>query len=262
MARAKKEQTEQTEQTTEQPEVEKSPEQVAIAEAIENDTLQELHDAEGTPDDLKTLIVVYQSLLGALGAEAGATIAARTNLESFQPKKVKAKKAPKEKAFNEVKALKDAMGTETPLESLATLVEDERISEDLKNAIITYTTLAGLTLPEGILEAAWATLGNFGRKGKARTQNPSGPREHFKIEVDGVTYDTLTGAIRAQGIGKEEVTTASGKVTTGEDLAWRKIRGPLIAKGEVEYEGKTYKKVAVEPQAETAQEAESASTEA
>jgi hypothetical protein len=227
-----------------QPEVESTAlteEQIALNVAINDGTLSALRDAETTSGALVTLITIYMALQGAIGDEAGATVNALANLKAFQPAKVKAAKVPKEKAFNEVKALKDAMADEhDAVAALDILVTDERISEDLKNAIITYTTLLHIDgIPQAITDGAWETLGNFGRKGKSGTRVASGPRVAFGIEVDGVVYGALTAAIKAQGITKE--ITGDNK-SDDADIAWRTIRPKLLKDGVAEYNGVTYTK--------------------
>ena len=202
--------------------------------------LSVLKDDEGTTEKLATLITVYIALQNALGDDAGATVNARQNLVNYKPAKVKAAKkpkepkAPKEPKFNERKALAEALETD----SLAILEQDERISEELKNAIITYTTLRGLDLPEAIVDAAKATLASFGRKGKSG--GTSGPRQSFGVEVNGVVYATLTSAISAQGITK----VVSGENKSDDaDIAWRTIRPKLIKDGIANYNDATYSKV-------------------
>lgn len=199
--------------------------------------LSVLKDDEETTEKLATLITVYIALQGALGDEAGATISAHQNLVNYKPAKVKAAKkpkAPKEPKYNERKALAEALETD----SLSTLIDDERISEELKNAIITYTTLRSLDLPEAILDTAKATLVSFGRKGKSG--GTTGPRQTFGVEVNGVVYATLTSAIAAQGI--EKVITGENK-SDDADIAWRTIRPKLIKDGIANYNDATYTKV-------------------
>ena len=218
-------------------------EQHLLIAAPESDNVVEslsvLKDDEGTTEKLAQLITVYVALHGALGDEAGATINAHKNLVTYKPAKVKAAKkpkepkAPKEPKFNERKALTEALDTDT----LSTLIDDERISEELKNAIITYTTLRGLDLPEAIINAAKATLASFGKGSKGGT---SGPRQTFGVEVNGVVYATLTSAIAAQGI--EKIITGENK-SDDADIAWRTIRPRLIKDGIANYNDATYTKV-------------------
>jgi hypothetical protein len=215
-------------------------EQHLLIAALESDNVVEslsvLKDDEGTTERLAQLITVYVALHGALGDEAGATINAHKNLVTYKPAKVKAvkkPKAPKEPKFNERKALIEALDTDT----LSTLIDDERISEELKNAIITYTTLRGLDLPEAIINAAKATLASFGKGSKGGT---SGPRQTFGVEVNGVVYATLTSAIAAQGI--EKIITGENK-SDDADIAWRTIRPRLVKDGIANYNDATYTKV-------------------
>ena len=220
-------------------------EQHLLIAALESDdvigNLSVLKDDEGTTEKLATLITVYIALQNALGDDAGATVNARQNLVNYKPAKVKAAKkpkepkAPKEPKFNERKALAEALETD----SLAILEQDERISEELKVAIITYTTLRGLDLPEAIVDAAKAILASFGRKGKSGG-GISGPRQSFGVEVNGVVYATLTSAISAQGITK----AISGENKSDDaDIAWRTIRPKLIKDGIANYNDATYSKV-------------------
>jgi hypothetical protein len=229
--------TEQTEAP--QVEVQLTDEQIALVNALDGDgNLSELRDAEGTSESLKTLIIVYLALLTALGAEAGATLAALGNLRAYQPAKVKAVKAPKAPkvpVFNEVKALKDALAAEEPFAELLTLVEDERISDGLKIAIQTYTTLANLPLDQAIIDGAKDTLARFG-KGRTGTVT----RTIFNIEANGVVYSTLTGAIAAQGI--EKVFSTEDAKHDDAGIAWMFIRPRLLKEdgASVEYNGVVY----------------------
>jgi hypothetical protein len=243
------------------PVVELNADQLAVQSALASESpeneLQQLKDAETTPENLKVLITVYLALAGALGFEAGATIAARTNLEAYTPAKIK---VPKEKAFNEIKALKDTLASEEFLSELVTLQDDERISDELKIAIQTYVTLANLPLDQAIIDGAKETLANFGRKGKSGTRAPSGPRVAFGIEVNGVVFSALTAAIAAQGITKE--ITGENK-SDDADIAWRTIRPKLLKDGVAEYNGVTYTKTdapATEEPEEPVEKTEEAAT--
>jgi hypothetical protein len=219
-------------------------EQHLLIAALESDdvigNLSVLKDDENTTEKLATLITVYIALQNALGDEAGATANARQNLVNYKPAKVKAAKkpkepkAPKEPKFNERKALVEALETNT----LSVLEQDERISEELKNAIVTYTTLRDLgTLPEAIIDAALVTLSKFGRGSKS---GQGGARQSFGVEVNGVVYSTLTSAISAQGI--EKVISGDNKADDA-DIAWRTIRPKLIKDGIANYNDATYTKV-------------------
>ena len=221
-------------------------EQHLLIAALESDgvigNLSVLKDDENTTEKLVQLIIVYVALHGALGDDAGATISARQNLVDYKPAKVKAAKkprepkAPKEPKFNERKALAEALETDT----LSTLEQDERISEELKNAIITYATLRGLDLPEAIIDAAKATLASFGKGSKGSKGGTSGPRQTFGVEVNGVVYATLTSAIAAQGI--EKIIIGENK-SDDADIAWRTIRPKLVKDGIANYNNATYTKV-------------------
>lgn len=219
-------------------------EQHLLIAALESDdvigNLSVLKDDENTTEKLATLITVYIALQNALGDEAGATANARQNLVNYKPAKVKAAKkpkepkAPKEPKFNERKALAEALETNT----LSVLEQDERISEELKNAIVTYTTLRDLgTLPEAIIDAALVALSKFGRGSKG---GQGGARQSFGVEVNGVVYSTLTSAISAQGI--EKVISGDNKADDA-DIAWRTIRPKLIKDGIANYNDATYTKV-------------------
>jgi uncharacterized protein YutE (UPF0331/DUF86 family) len=217
-------------------------EQHLLIAALESDdvidNLSILKDDEGTTEKLATLITVYIALQNALGDDAGATINAHQNLVNYKPAKVKAAKKPKEpKApkFNERKALAEALETD----SLSTLIDDERISEELKNAIITYTTLRNLDLPEAIIDAAKITLAKFGRKGTTKTQNT----EAYSVEVNGVVYSTRSKAVRAQGFGAELVMVGD-KERKAEDLVWRSISSQFNKNDTAVYDNVTYTKVA------------------
>ena len=218
-------------------------EQHLLIAALESDgvigNLSVLKDDENTTEKLVQLIIVYVALHGALGDDAGATISARQNLVDYKPAKVKAAKKPrepKEPKFNERKALAEALETDT----LSTLEQDERISEELKNAIITYATLRGLDLPEAIIDAAKATLASFGKGSKGSKGGTSGPRQTFGVEVNGVVYATLTSAIAAQGI--EKIIIGENK-SDDADIAWRTIRPKLVKDGIANYNNATYTKV-------------------
>lgn len=242
MAKNKFESNDQAEEVVTE-EVVLTKEQHLLVAALESDcvlaNLSVLKDDEETTEKLATLITVYIALQGALGDDAGATISAHQNLVNYKPAKVKAvkkpkePKAPKEPKFNERKALTEALETDT----LSVLIDDERISEELKNAIITYTTLRGLDLPETIIDAAKATLASFGKGNKGGT---SGPRQTFGVEANGVVYTTLTAAIAAQGI--EKIITGENK-SDDADIAWRTIRPKLIKDGIANYNDATYTKV-------------------
>lgn len=220
-------------------------EQHLLIAALESDdvigNLSVLKDDEGTTEKLATLITVYIALQNALGDDAGATVNARQNLVNYKPAKVKAAKkpkepkAPKEPKFNERKALAEALETD----SLAILEQDERISEELKNAIITYITLRGLDLPEAIIDTAKITLTKFGRKSTTKTQNT----EAYSVEVNGVIYSTRSKAVRAQGFGAELVMVGD-KERKAEDLAWRSISSQFNKNDTAVYDNVTYTKVA------------------
>ena len=182
---------------------------------------------EGTPEKLPSGGVRKPK------APRAAAATAKPRKPRVAPVAPKAPKAPKEPKFNERKALTEALDTDT----LSTLIDDERISEELKNAIITYTTLRGLDLPEAIINAAKATLASFGKGSKGGT---SGPRQTFGVEVNGVVYATLTSAIAAQGI--EKIITGENK-SDDADIAWRTIRPRLIKDGIANYNDATYTKV-------------------
>lgn len=220
-------------------------EQELLITSLESDdvvgNLSVLKDDPDTTEKLTQLITVYLALKGALGDDAGATVNALDNLNNYQPAKVKKPKEPKAPKFNESKALKDALESDEP-DTLYTLAEDERISEGLKNAIITFVTLRDLnSVPDVIVDAAKDTLARFGKK--AGSRSASGPKEAFGIEANGIVYNTLISAIRAQGIGKELVQVGE-KEHQAEDVAWRKIRVPLLRDGIANYDNVTYTKVA------------------
>ena len=221
-------------------------EQHLLIAALESDdvigNLSVLKDDEGTTEKLATLITVYIALQNALGDDAGATVNARQNLVNYKPAKVKAAKKPKEpkapkERFNERKALAEALETDSL--STSGLIDDERISEELKNAIITYITLRSLDLPEAIIDTAKITLAKFGRKGTTKTQNT----EAYSVEVNGVVYSTRSKAVRAQGFGTELVMVGD-KERKAEDLAWRSISSQFNKNDTAVYDNVTYTKVA------------------
>ena len=221
--------------------VELTKEQHLLIAALESDdvigNLSVLKDDEGTTEKLSQLITVYIALQGALGDDAGATINAHQNLVNYQPAKVKKPKEPKVPKFNESKALKDALESD----ELDILVQDERISDDLKNAIITYTTLRDLgTLPEEIVDAAKETLARFGKKTGSRST--SGPKEIYNVEVNGITYANRTEAVKAQGYG-EELIKIGDKEHRAVDVVWRKISAQFVKNDVAIYDNITYTKV-------------------
>ena len=221
-------------------------EQQKIRTALENndvDTLKGINTVDGASNKLVVMIATYLALSTALGADAGATKHAYQNLWNYKPEVEKAAKAKKEPAFNEKKALKDALASENVDESLVSLLGDERISSDLNIAIVTFRTLSALPdLPEEVLAAAKATLESFGSKpGKGKSSHAN--REAFHIEANGIVYTTLAGALEANGNSKTEL--VGEKKHRQLDIAWRATRGKILAEGVAEYNGVTYTKVAV-----------------
>ena len=218
-----------------------------VRNAITDDNfeaLETIKTAETTAPSLMVLITTYVALLNALGPETGATIHARENLWNYKPPIEKAKKEPKALAFNEVKALKEALAEENSNAALTKLLADVRISEALSIAIVTYQTLAGVEgLPEEVTSAAKATLESFGSKsksGKTRTQSSSKAEFHVQVDDD-LIYTTLTAALLAQGYSRDKLV---GEKNHREiDVVWRQIRGKLLKECSAELDGKTYKQV-------------------
>lgn len=217
-----------------------------VRNAITDDNfeaLETIKTAETTAPSLMVLITTYVALLNALGPETGATIHARENLWNYKPPIEKAKKEPKALAFNEAKALKEALAEENSNAALTKLLADVRISEALSIAIVTYQTLTGVEgLPEEVISAAKATLESFGSKsksGKIRAQ--SSHKAEFHVQVDDLIYTTLTAALLAQGYSRDKLI---GEKNHREiDIVWRQIRGKLLKEGFAELDGKTYKQV-------------------
>lgn len=249
--KAKEEVVEQAEvEQQEAQAVELTAEEQAVQDALSADdhisALTSLRDSDVPSDTLKTIISTFLALTNALGADAPATQHALSNLQNFKSAKVKAPKgpkAPKEPKFNEVAELKKVLAEETP--NFQPLLDNDKVSGELKIAITTYTTLAGLDgIEKSVVDAALATLANFGSKGKRKV---SGPTEEFNVESDGVTYKNLAAALRAHGHDNELVDIGDGKKARRIDIAWRAVRSKLLA-GElgvaVEHAGKTYTKVA------------------
>lgn len=222
-------------------------EEQAVQDALSADdhitALTDLRDSDVPSDVLKTIIGTFLALTNALGADAPATQHALTNLQNFKSAKVKAAKgpkAPKEPKFNEVAELKKVLAEESP--NFQPLLDNDKVSDALKIAITTYTTLASLDgIEQAVVDAAKATLANFGSKGKRKAS--SGPTEEFNVEFDGVTYKNLAAAVYAAGYTKE----LNDKNQRECDIAWRAIRTKLLAAkigDTVEYDGKSYTKVA------------------
>ena len=209
------------------------------------EALETIKTAETTAPSLMVLITTFVALFNALGADAGSTTHARENLWNYKPPVEKAKKEPKAPAFNEVKALKEALAEEDSNAALTKLLADERISEALSIAIVTYQTLAGVEgLPEEVTSAAKATLESFGSKSKSgKTRAQTSNREQFHVSDGTNVYTTLAGALVANGHSKDKLV---GEKNHRElDVAWRKVRPVLLEKGEAELDGVTYSKVAL-----------------
>lgn len=234
-------------EAVEQEVIELTAEEQAVQDALAADdhlaALSDLRDSDVPSDVLKTVISTFLALTNALGADAPATQHALSNLQNFKSAKVKAAKgpkAPKEPKFNETAELKKVLAEEVP--NFQPLLDNDKVSDALKVAITTYTTLASLDgIEQAVVDAAFAALTNFGSKGKRKA--PSGPTEEFNVEFDGVTYKNLAAAVYAAGYTKE----LNDKKQRECDVAWRAIRGKLLAAkiGEsVEYDGKSYTKVA------------------
>lgn len=226
-------------------------EEQSVQDALSADdhiaALNDLRDSDVPSDVLKTIIATFLALTKALGADAPATQHALTNLQNFKSAKVKAAKvpkAPKEPKFNEVAELKKVLAEETP--NFQSLLDNDKVSDALKVVITTYTTLSGLEgIEQAVVDAAKESLVNFGSKGK---RSGSGvPKEDFNVESEGVTYKNLAAALRAHGHDNEFVEVGDGKKARRIDIAWRAVRGKLLA-GElgtaVDHAGHTYTKVA------------------
>lgn len=245
------EQQEEVQTETVEQVVELTVEEQAVQDALSADdhigALTQLRDGDVPSDVLKTVISTFLALTNALGADAPATQHALTNLQNFKSAKVKAAKgpkAPKEPKFNEVAELKKVLAEEAP--NFQSLLDNDKVSDALKIAITTYTTLAGLdNIEQAVVDAAKEALANFGSKGKRKTS--SGPTEEFNVESDGVTYKNLAAALRAHGHDNEVIDLGDGKKARRIDIAWRAVRGKLLA-GElgvaIEHAGHTYTKVA------------------
>lgn len=251
MAKKEKVQEAQTEQAQDEQVVELTVEQQGIKDALSADdhiaALKELQASDTTSERLGTIIATFLALTNALGADAPATKHALANLESYKPdaaKKQKAPKAPKEPKYNELKDLQAALSAEGKIGALTALSEDTRISSGLSVALTTYLTLVNLDVDQAVKDAALVTLSSFGKSRGSRAQ--SGDREVFHVQTsnDGKIYTTLCGALEGQGILKTEIVTVGDKQRSAQDIAWRAIRGKLLADGAAEYNGVTYSKVA------------------
>ena len=233
--------------------VELTAEEQAVQDALSADdhlqALTDLRDSDVPSDVLKTIISTFLALTNALGADAPATQHALSNLQNFKSAKVKAAKgpkapkAPKEPKFNEVAELKKVLGSEEP--DFQSLLDNDKVSDDLKVAITTYTTLASIDgIDQSVVDAAKTTLANFGSKGRRKA---SGPTEEFNVESEGVIYKNLAAALRAHGHSNDLVDIGDGKSARKIDIAWRAVRGKLLAGElgtEVNHAGHTYTKVA------------------
>lgn len=226
-------------------------EEQAVQDALSADdhlsALSALRDSDVPSDVLKTVISTFLALTKALGVDAPATQHALTNLQNFKSAKVKAPKgpkAPKEPKFNEVAELKKVLAEETP--DFQPLLDNEKVSDALKIAITTYTTLASVEgIEQSVVDSAKAVLVSFGSKG--RRSASTGTVQDFNVESEGVTYKNLAAALRAHGHDNEVIELGDGKRARRIDIAWRAVRGKLLA-GElgitVEHGGHSYTKVA------------------
>jgi hypothetical protein len=226
--------------------VEEQAVQTALSADDHIEALTNLRDSDVPGDVLKTVISTFLALTNALGADAPATQHALTNLQNFKSAKVKAAKgpkAPKEPKFNEVAELKKVLAEESP--DFQPLLDNDKVSDALKIVITTYTTLAGLeSIDQAVVDTAKSALANFGSKSKRKT---SGPTEEFNVESGGIIYKNLAAALRAHGHDNEVIEIGDGKKARKIDIAWRAVRGKLLA-GElgtaIDHAGHTYTKVA------------------
>lgn len=222
-------------------------EEMAIHDALNSDdvfgSLAELKTSEKLSDIAKTIISTYIALSNALGEDAPATLHALKNLQEFKSTKVKApksKKEPKIPKFNEASVLKEILAMEAP--DFSSLLENSLVSDGLKIAITTYTTLASIEdIDESVLATSLAGLTNFGKKPGNRGKPI---RTAIHVQAGDTVYTTLCGALEVNGLTKLEIITDdNGKTRSAQDLAWRTIR-PKLVKGEsIEYKGVTYSPV-------------------
>ena len=248
--------------TTEAPEateatatVVESEEQRLLKLALENGTLEELKDAEGTSEKLALLITVYTSLKAVLGDESPATINALANLKAYEPEKVKkAKKdkVDKEPKFNEGKevrailtAANDAEGDIKDYSGLDALQSDDRVSEELKTAITTFRTLQQIEgIPEQALEMAYNVLLFWGKKTKTGTTSgeraPQQRTAPHQVEFDGAKYPNLSAALRAAGYDNKILDSEDGTKPKSWNDAWNKVSAQFKKGDEATHEEKVF----------------------
>jgi len=202
---------------------------------------EDIGNAEGCDEILKTIISTYFALKTALGVEAIATGIQFNNIVNFKPSKKKAPKAKKEAKFNEVKVLRaifkdvEDPDTDTDLTEVKVLLDDDRISDELKAAITTHFTVAEMDLSDDVKELALDALLNYGRKRKSGGGGGTNVRATYNIRAGDLVYSNLCAALQANGLTKDVIIPSAkegGKDTTEQDLAWRTIR-PKLNKGEV-----------------------------
>jgi len=223
--------------------VELSPEEVAIQAALDSDDplteLNTLADSENCSEILNTIIGTYIALLNALGEDAPATQRALENVVTFKPAKLKTKRAKKVPKFNELKILRDSIKNDNLKEVTDQMLENDRVSDELKTEIITYNTLKDIGADEAVVVNAYNNLINFGKK---RKTGGTTTRATFNIKAGDFIHGSLCGALEANRILKTNMApSVEGKKDHSEqDAAWRTIR-PKLLKGEsTKYNGVEY----------------------
>jgi hypothetical protein len=207
------------EQTQEQPQtIPQTEEEIALQAALHSNQLEAFQNDPLCSEHLNILITVYFALK-PLGEDAPAFQAAEQNIIEYKSPKTKAPKTPpKEKVFNEVRELRKALSAEIITNehgevvsdmytALSSLEADNRISAELKSAIITYDTIrANPNLPQSVLDYAFNALASFG--GKRQSTGDRKPMEFqppYEIEFGGSFYDSLSEALRAAGFNKDTI---------------------------------------------------------
>jgi hypothetical protein len=223
---------------------EQTNEERLLQEAIHStDLLQQLSDSDDSSEQLSILITVYLSLQDALGEDSPATTAALENLTTFKSPKVKAPKAaPKEKVFNEVRELRKALSAEVVTDEDGNIIsdmhsaiyllgEDDRISTELKSAIVTFQTINdNPNLPQQVRDYAFNQLAAFGgRRLPSGDRKPMEFQPAYEIEFQGNFYDSLSAALRAAGFNKDTLDDNSRPMMWNR--AWTKAMGQIRKDG-------------------------------
>ena len=239
-----------TEQATEQV---LSPMQQRIKDVFDSDKvvegLSELKQTEGLDTRLVVMLTTYLALSNALGADAPATQHAQTGLLAWEPAKTKEKatKVVKELKFDDGKEARAVLSGEPDnvIAGLQALLNHERVTDALKILITTYVTLVGIEgIDEAVIANARSQIESFGKKRPG--VRPGGTTFHISDEKN--TYTNFATALRANG-HTDDTIEVNGKQIRKIDIAWRACRKTLLDIGTVEYDGVTYYKVPMLPEA-------------